>query len=89
MESKSAAPSKTGASFDRFLTVRGLCEREAKATLVIWPIRIASYAENLPTLKQTIEANKALVMDYLKTQGIATENVFLRTTRHFRQAGVL
>lgn len=66
---------KNGREFDRYLTVRGLCEREAKATLVIWPIRIASYAEDLPTLKQTIETNKALVMDYLKAQGVATENV--------------
>jgi uncharacterized protein len=66
---------KKGRDFDRFLSVRGLSEREVKATLAIWPIRFASYAEELPLLKHTIEANKALVLDYLKEQGLSAEDI--------------
>jgi hypothetical protein len=62
---------KRGRDFDRFLSVRGLSERQVKATLAIWPIRFASYAEELPELKRTIEGHKALVTAYLRGQGIA------------------
>ena len=56
---------KKGREFDRYLTVRGLAEREAKATLAIWPIRFAVYADDLPQLKQSIEKTKAVVQSFL------------------------
>jgi len=66
---------KRGRDFDRFLSVRGLSERQVKATLAIWPIRFASYAEELPELKRTIEQDKALVTGYLRLQGIAPAEI--------------
>jgi len=66
---------KRGRDFDRFLSVRGLSERQVKATLAIWPIHFASYAEDLPALKKTIEANKERVAAYLARQGIAPEEI--------------
>jgi hypothetical protein len=66
---------KRGRDFDRFLSVRGLSERQVKATLAIWPIRFASYANELPHLKQMIEGNKVLVLDYLKEQGLSSDNI--------------
>jgi hypothetical protein len=59
---------KKGRDFDRYLTVRGLAEREVKATIGIWPLRFASFADALPELKRTIESNRALVLDYLKAE---------------------
>lgn len=66
---------KRGRDFDCFLSVRGLSERQVKATLAIWPIRFASYADALPPLKQTIEKDKALVTAYLQAQGLAPDEI--------------
>jgi hypothetical protein len=65
---------KNGREFDRYLTVRGLSEREVKATLAIWPMRVACYAEDLPALKLKIEDAKTLVLAYLQNQGLGATN---------------
>ncbi|MBK9989410.1 MAG: SIMPL domain-containing protein [Verrucomicrobia bacterium] len=66
---------KKGREFDRYLTVRGLSEREVKSTLAIWPIRFAVYADDLPQLKQSIEKTKGVVQVFLTEQGITAESV--------------
>ena len=66
---------KKGREFDRFLSVRGLSEREVKSTLAIWPIRFAVYADDLPQLKQSIEKTKAVVQGFLNDQGITAESI--------------
>lgn len=66
---------KRGREFDRFLTVRGLSERSVKATVGIWPLRFASDAEALPELRQKIDADRALVLDYLKGEGLPPADV--------------
>jgi hypothetical protein len=66
---------KTGREFDRYLTVRGLSEREMKATLAIWPIRFSDYAEDLGALKTAMEKDRALVIAFLKENGIATNEI--------------
>lgn len=66
---------KKGREFDRYLTVRGLSEREVKATRVIWPIRFAVHADDLPQLKQSLQNAKSLVQDYLSSQGLPADCV--------------
>jgi hypothetical protein len=66
---------KKGREFDRYLSVRGLSEREVKATLAIWPIRFAVYANDLPQLKQTIQSTKGVVQGFLNEQGITTDSI--------------
>ena len=56
---------KRGREFDRYFTVRGLSEREVKSTLVIWPIRYAVAAEDLPALREEMDRTKALVFQFL------------------------
>jgi hypothetical protein len=66
---------KTGREFDRFLTVRGLSERDMKATLGIWPIRFFDYAEDLGALKTGMEKDRGLVIAFLKDNGIDAKEI--------------
>ncbi len=68
---------KTGREFDRFLSVRGLSEREVKATLVIWPIRFATTANELGGLKAAMESQRATVVNFLNEKGIAATEITL------------
>jgi len=60
---------KRGREFDRYLTVKGLSEREVKATLGIWPIRFAVNADDLAGLKDMMERDRATVLNYLAQHG--------------------
>lgn len=66
---------KHGREFDRYLSVRGLSEREVKANLAIWPIRFAVTADELSDLKSSMERDRALVLAFLKAQGVAPEEI--------------
>ena len=66
---------KKGREFDRYLSVKGLSEREVKATLVIWPIRFSVSADDLGPLKAAMEKNRALVSSFLNTNGIDSKEI--------------
>ena len=68
---------RMGREFDRYLTVRGLSEREVKADLAIWPIRFSVDAGDLGALKNAMETNRALVEAYLKENGIDGKEITL------------
>ena len=61
--------------FDRYLTVRGASELEVKATLAIWPIRAAAFAEDLPGLKKAMEATRDIAVEFLRERGIPAEDI--------------
>jgi hypothetical protein len=52
-----------------------LSEREVKATLAIWPIRFSAYAEDLNALKTAMENDRALVITFLKDNGIDAKEI--------------
>ncbi len=56
---------KKGREFDRYFTVRGLSEREVKATLVIWPIRFAVASNDLRSLREEMDNAKSAVLEFL------------------------
>jgi len=66
---------RAGREFDRCLTVKGLSEREVKATLVIWPIQFSVVAEELTALKSAMESNRALVVAFLESRGIDPKEI--------------
>lgn len=66
---------KMGREFDRYLAVKGLSEREVKATLVIWPIRFSVAAEDLGALKTAMETNRTLVLSFLRDNGIDSKEI--------------
>ena len=68
---------KKGREFDRYLTVRGLSEREVKATLAIWPIRFSVDAEDLVTLKSAMERDRTTVIAFLQESGLDSKDIIL------------
>ena len=64
-----------GREFDRYLSVRGLSEREVKANLAIWPVRFATYADDLAGLRKSMESDRTVVVAYLGDYGITGEQV--------------
>jgi hypothetical protein len=68
---------KKGREFDRYLTVKGLSEREVTATLAIWPIRFTVGADDLATLKEAMEKNRVLVVSFLNANGVEPSEITL------------
>lgn len=64
-----------GREFDRFLTVRGLSEREVKATVALWPLHFVVTAEELPGLKVEMERARETVQAFLRAQQIPAEDI--------------
>jgi len=50
---------------DRYVTVKGLAEREVKADLVIWPLRYAVTADELATLQRLSDESEGKVRAFL------------------------
>src|SRR6187549_3290717 len=55
---------------DRTVTVRGVSEREAKADLAIWPLRLVAADDDLSRASATIERNVEQVRSFLRTTGV-------------------
>ena len=52
-------------SSDRYVTVKGLSEREAAANLVLWPIVYTVTADDLETLQQRLDDGAAKIQSFL------------------------
>lgn len=55
---------------ERFVTVRGLAEREVKADTATWPIRFTAAASDLASAYAKSEADKKLVVTFLTGGGV-------------------
>ncbi|MFO1451733.1 MAG: SIMPL domain-containing protein [Opitutaceae bacterium] len=66
---------KLGREFDRYFTVRGLSEREVKATLVIWPMRYGATGETLAELQTSMASANGIVSAFLKDCGIQDSEI--------------
>lgn len=66
---------------DRYVTVKGLAEREVPADLVVWPITFAQTGDDLPAVYQQLQAHAATVAAFLKAQGLAAAEQGLSTPR--------
>lgn len=66
---------------DRYVTVKGLAEREVPADLVVWPITFTQTANELPALYEQIQANQQRIAAFLKGQGLEAAEQSLSTPR--------
>lgn len=62
-------------SFERTVTVKGLCEREVDADKVIWPVSFKLVGNNLETLNAEIRGKSDYLLDFLKEGGIQASDI--------------
>ena len=55
-----------GRANDRYVTVKGIAEREARADLAIWPIRLSAANNDLTVAHAQLQANVVKVQNFLK-----------------------
>jgi len=66
-------------SLDRTVTVKGLSERDVPADIAIWPIVFNEADNDLTALYSTLEKKTAAVVEFLKTNGFADEEISVAT----------
>ena len=64
-------------SYDRIVTVKGLCEREVKADKVIWPIAYKVSSDNLTDLTNNMESKRKAIISFLEEGGIDASEITL------------
>lgn len=62
---------------DRYVTVKGVAEREVKANLAIWPLKVVGADNDLTTANKKVAANIAGVRQFLARHGLDTTQVQL------------
>ncbi|HEU5050331.1 MAG TPA: SIMPL domain-containing protein [Gemmatimonadales bacterium] len=63
---------------DRFVTVKGVAEREVRADLAIWPLNIAVADNSLATAQRSVGENVAKIMQFLDRHGLDTTETSLQ-----------
>ena len=66
-----------GRAADRFVTVKGVTEREVRADLAIWPLHLVSADNDLNAAHKRLEASIAGVKQFLAGQGLDSSGVSL------------
>lgn len=62
---------------DRFVTVKGISERDVKADLAIWSVRIVTTDNDLPNAQRRITEDVSRVRDFFVRHGIAADQAEL------------
>lgn len=57
-------------SADRFVTVKGISEREVQADLAIWPLRIVAASDDLATANAQLQSSLGKIRTFLASQQI-------------------
>lgn len=72
---------------DRVVTVRGLAERVVEADFVTWPITYALAGNDLTALYDQMQANNKVVVDFLTTNGIDSNEISVNPPDLYNAAG--
>ncbi|WP_166263366.1 SIMPL domain-containing protein [Marinobacter caseinilyticus] len=63
---------------DRFVTVKGVAEREVTADLALWPLRFIATGDTLAEAQQQARSSRDSIMAFLQLQAIAQDAVELQ-----------
>jgi hypothetical protein len=66
---------------DRYVTVRGLAERNVKSDLAIWHIDYKEAGDDLSSLYSKTEADRKVILQFLNQQGIQPSEIELGVVR--------
>lgn len=71
---------RNSVSYNRFVQVKGLSEKEVMADLAVWPIQITLTGNDLKALKSDIERQKAEVQQFFTDQGFDENELTIGST---------
>src|SRR3954465_13603278 len=63
---------------DRFVTVKGISEREVSADLAIWPLRIVAADNDLPSANATVQKSLSKIREFLTANQIDVSQLHLQ-----------
>ncbi len=66
---------------DRFVTVRGLAEKDVVADLAIWPIKVRAAGNSLNEVNRSADEARGKVLEFLAKNGIPAEAVASQNVR--------
>ncbi len=78
MAGKGFADARLG---DRFVTVKGVSEREVEADLAVWTLQFSAGGNDLVAVQRTVARNLDLTMEFLESHGIDPELVQVQGVR--------
>jgi len=61
-----------GRAADRYVTVKGVAERDVRADLAIWPLRVVAADNNLTVAHASLQASVQKIMQFLAAQQVDT-----------------
>lgn len=61
-----------GRAADRYVTVKGVAERDARADLAIWPLRVVAANNDLTAAHASLQASVQKIMQFLAAQQVDT-----------------
>lgn len=65
-------------SGDRYVTVKGVSERDVMADMALWPIRFVAAGNNLDAVQRKIRQDQNSIQSFLEAHGIASEAIELQ-----------
>lgn len=66
---------------DRFVTVKGVAEREVEADLAVWNIQFTAGGNDLTSVQRTIASNVEMTLDFLEQYGVSRDLVSVEGLR--------
>ena len=63
-------------SYDRYVQVKGLCEKEVDANLVTWPLAYKLVGNDLATLYKEINQTNSIIIKFLKSNGLTDSDIY-------------
>ena len=70
---------KAGRAADRFVTVKGIAEREVEADLALWPLQIVTADNDLSAAQARMERMVALTRQFLREKEIPDDQVTIQS----------